>query len=71
MKLSEIKDRRNQIQTHIAQLIDILEDEIEKNNDDIDKLDTEINDLKMKKVVYRYKLKEMYTAIMKVPQEIR
>ncbi len=49
----------------------MLESEIHRNSEDVEKLDTEINDFKMQKVVFRYKMKELYLNLMKSPSEIR
>lgn len=71
MLLNENKEKVNQVQSHFAEHIRLVESEIHKNNDDIEKFDAEIANLKMRKVVFRYKLKELYTGALKTSAELR
>lgn len=43
-------------------------EEIENNNTEIKRIENEVTDLKMKKVIYRYRLKECYISILKKPK---
>jgi hypothetical protein len=43
---------------------------IERNNLEIERLDSEVVDLKMRKLIYRFKLKEMYVDLMRYPEEL-
>jgi hypothetical protein len=43
---------------------------IERNNLEIEKFESEVVDLKMRKLIYRFKLKEMYVGLMRFPEEL-
>jgi hypothetical protein len=71
MLLNEIKEKVNQVQSHFAEHIRLIEGGIHKNNDDIERFDNEISNIKMRKVVFRYKLKELYVGALKSCSELR
>lgn len=45
-----------------------VKEDIDNNNADIKRIENEITDLKMKKVIYKYRLKECYISILKKPK---
>lgn len=57
----------NEVRTKIMEKAQMMQDDIrqtrskiERNNNELKKLESEVADLKLKKMVYRFKLKEMY-----------
>jgi len=57
----------NEVRTKIMEKAQMMQDDIrqtrnkiEKNNSELKKLESEVADFKLKKMVYRFKLKEMY-----------
>ena len=67
----------NEIKTKIMEKIQQMQEDIkltkvkiERNNLEIERLEAEIVDLKMRKLIYRFKLKEMYVDLMRTPEEL-
>ena len=67
----------NEVRTKIMEKAQMMQDDIrqtknkiEKNNADIKKLETEVADFKLKKMVYRFKLKELYVSLMQNPEDL-
>lgn len=65
----EIENRRTHLSTSINNTIEMITGDIEQVSGDIDRLEKEVNQFKMKKILYRYKLKEFYASIIRNPSE--
>lgn len=67
----------NEVKTKIMEKIQQMQEDIkmtkvkiERNNLEIEKFESEVVDLKMRKLIYRFKLKEMYVGLMRFPEEL-
>lgn len=67
----------NEVRTKIMEKAQMMQDDIrqtrnkiEKNNSELKKLEAEVGDFKLKKMVYRFKLKEMYVQLMQNPEDL-
>lgn len=70
MKLNEIKNKKNKITQQAHHITETLDEEVEKNNRDIEKLEKEVEELKVKKILFKYKLKEFYITVIKNVKEM-
>lgn len=67
----------NEVKTKIMEKVQQMHDDIkltkvkiERNNLEIERLESEVVDLKMRKLIYRFKLKEMYVDLMRFPEQL-
>lgn len=68
VKISEIKNKIKTLNERLINTVHSINEEIERNLVEIKRVENEINDLRMKKLVFRYRLKECYINILKSTQ---
>lgn len=64
--------KSKRLRTNTATKEDIQKNQfkIEKNNLELRIYDSELADLKVKRMIFKYKLKEMYVELMKNPEKL-
>jgi 3-phenylpropionate/cinnamic acid dioxygenase small subunit len=70
IEMNDVRTRMMGAAQKVKESIKMSKVKIEVNNMEIDRLDSEIIDLKTRMMIYRYKLKEMYKDLMKNPKKL-
>lgn len=64
-KIQRIEELMNHLNKELQEEELKVNEEIDNNNTDIKRVENEVIDLKMKRVIYKYRLKECYISILK------
>ena len=67
MKITKIEHKIIDLKKSAQEEVISINEEIERNNAEVKRLESEITDLKMKRVIFKYRLKECYVNILKKP----
>lgn len=67
--ISDLKEKRDQLCEKVEEVIRSTNEDVLRNWSEMMKIEAELSDLKMKKVLMRFRLKECYLTILKNPDE--
>ena len=68
IKINELKTKKETLSNQFSEMMNLINDQYNKNLTEISRLEDEVRDLKNRKYLYRYRQKEMYVYIVQNPE---